>query len=97
MAKEKAIKDTPVQETPNVETLMQEISNLNTQNAMLKSKLNQAVEEIKFLSQGEFHKKLDWLWKVITLEGAAEVFSANFYDHCVKEFVEMMTPEEPAE
>ena len=96
MAKEKVDFNT-TEKAPNVETLMTQLNNLNTQNKMLKDRLNQDIEQIQFLSQNEFHKKLEWLWKVITLEGSADIFSPDFYDTCVAEFMDMMTPQVPEE
>jgi hypothetical protein len=96
MAKEK-VDFKPKEETPNVETLMTQLNNLNAQNKMLKDRLNQAIEQIQFLSQNEFHKKLEWLWKVITLENSVAIFSPDFYDTCVAEFIDMMTPQVPEE
>lgn len=95
MAKEK-LQDN-VNKMSDSEKFMVQLRQLDAQNKMLKNQLNQAVEEIKFLTQAEFHKKLEWLWKVITLEGSAEVFSPEFYNNCVTEFKEMLTPQAPEE
>ena len=95
MAKEK-MQDNANSMSDN-EKFMLQLRQLDAQNKALKNQLNQAIEEIKFLTQAEFHKKLEWLWKVITLENSAEVFSQEFYNTCVAEFTEMMTPQAPEE
>lgn len=99
MAKEKKEKVvTPVEEAktekfdPQVEALVKEFNKLDAENKMLKSRLKEAAEQIKFLSMGEVHKKLEWLWKVITLDGGDDIFGDEFLQQCVNEFVEILTP-----
>lgn len=95
MAKEKTQDN--VNKMSDSERFMLQLRQLDAQNKALKNQLNQAVEEINLLTQAEFHKKLEWLWRVITLENSAETFSHEFYDKCVAEFIEMMTPQAPEE
>lgn len=95
MAKEK-LQDN-VNKMSDNEKFMIQLRQLDAQNKALKNQLSQAVEEIKFLTQAEFHKKLEWLWRVITLENSAAVFTPEFYNTCVAEFMEMMTPQAPEE
>ena len=76
----------------DIEAVMKSLSDAQAQAEYFKNKLKGAIEQIQFLSQGEVHKRLDWLWKVITLEGAEDIFGREFYDYCVKDFKEIMTP-----
>lgn len=99
MAKEKKEKVvTPAEEVntekldPQVEELVRGFNKLDAENKMLKSRLKEAAEQIKFLSMGEVHKKLEWLWKVITLDGGDDIFGDEFLQQCVNEFVEILTP-----
>lgn len=99
MAKEKKEKVvTPAEDAktevldPQVEALVREFNKLDAENKMLKSRLKEAAEQIKFLSMGEVHKKLEWLWKVITLDGSDDIFGDEFLQQCVNEFVEILTP-----
>lgn len=77
---------------PQIEGLVRQMNKLDAENKMLKSRLTDAAEQIRFLSMGEVHKKLDWLWKVITLEGGEDVFGDLFVKQCIDEFVEILTP-----
>ncbi len=79
-------------EQPNVETLMNTLANLQGENKFLKEKLKEASSQIQFLSVGEIHKRLNWLWNIITLKGAVEVFGTEFYNFCVEDFKEIMCP-----
>jgi len=81
----------------NFHYLEGENGRLKDQNQMLKAKLDQAAEQIKFLSMGEVHKKLEWLWKVITLEDNNEIFGEDFVTSCTQEFKDILTPEEEPE
>lgn len=99
MAKEKKEKVvTPAEEVntekldPQVEELVRGFNKLDAENKMLKSRLKEAAEQIKFLSMGEVHKKLEWLWKVITLDGGDDIFGDEFLQQCVNEFMEILTP-----
>lgn len=88
------------QGTPSVETLMQELSSLAHENETLKAKLKMAVAELKKCDRQDLYVKLEWLWKVITLDYNADVFGSDFVDERVEEFKTLMTPkeiEEPAE
>lgn len=40
----------------------------------------------------DFYTRLDWLWKIITETTSRGIFGAKFYDECVQNFIEMMTP-----
>ena len=101
MAKEKTAK-LPTAEThaPDVQTLMEQLSTVSGQNKMLKERLNQAVEQIKYLQEAEVHKRLEWLWRVISFENGYEMFGNEFYDKCLEEFQTILNPgiheEEPA-
>lgn len=86
------INQTAQSEKPNVETLMGTIANLQGENKFLKGKLKEASEQIQFLSVGEVHKRLNWLWNVITLKGAEDVFGEDFYAMCVEDFKQIMCP-----
>lgn len=95
--KEKVVPTTRKKEPEGntMEPVMRELSQLRLENASLKSNLQKAASQIEFLVQGEMHKKLDWLWKVITLDGAVDVFGVEFFKTCVEEFKGIMTPPEP--
>lgn len=101
MAKEKTVK-MPAAEThaPDVQTLMEQLSSLSGQNKMLKERLNQAVEQIKYLQEAEVHKRLEWLWRVLSFENGYEMFGSEFYNKCLEEFQTILNPgiheEEPA-
>lgn len=97
MEKEKTKKNTvklPAEGKPNIEGLMQELSRLSKENEMLKNTLNRAASQLESFKQRDLFAKLDWCWRVITLEHAASIFGDDFYDACVNEFKEIMTPEE---
>lgn len=55
-------------------------------------KLNEAVGQLEMFRTNEFWLRIDWLWKVITLEGGADVFSEEFIDKVTKEFEMRMYP-----
>lgn len=101
MAKEKTVK-LPTAEThaSDVQTLMEQLSTVSGQNKMLKERLNQAVEQIKYLQEAEVHKRLEWLWRVISFENGYEMLGNEFYDKCLEEFQTILNPgiheEEPA-
>lgn len=101
MAKEKTVK-LPTAEThaPDVQTLMEQLSTVSGQNKMLKERLNQAVEQIKYLQEAEVHKRLEWLWRVISFENGCDMFGNEFYNKCLEEFQTILNPgiheEEPA-
>lgn len=102
MAKVKSTKNTDTTENvnpqvPNVEQLMNALNQLQNENKFLREKLNEASEQIKFMMSGEVHKKLEWLWKVITTSGTNDIFGNEFIDKCVGEFKEIMTVEEKSE
>ena len=97
MAKERAKKvEKPQEETQNVppemETLVKNFANVEAENKMLKGRLAQAMEQMKVMSLGEVHKKLEWLWRVITLEGSNDIFGDDFVEMCAREFMEILTP-----
>lgn len=86
----------PVQtETPDVETLMHSLAKVSAENETLKNSLNRAVAELKQLNRQDLYVKLDWLWKVITLDCNSDIFGEEFVTAKVEEFKFLMTP--PAE
>lgn len=87
----------PNEPLPNLEVLQQEMDKLVAENKFLRGKLNEAAKQMEFLSVGEVHKRLEWLWKVISLEGSNDVFGNEFLDYCIKDFKDIMTPQEHAE
>ena len=95
--KEKVVPTTRKKEPEGnpVEPIMRELSQLRMKKEALENNLRKAASQIEFLVQGEVYKKLDWLWKVITLDGAIDVFGEEFYKTCVEEFKGIMTPPEP--
>lgn len=80
----------PMEPVEGPKELMREISRLRMENQMLKANLSKASSEIEMLTLDGVHKKLEWLWKVITLEGSTDVFGDEFYQTCVNEFKEIM-------
>lgn len=98
MAKEKEEKviETPKEKKqkvdPQIEALVKQVSTLAAENRMLKNKLNQAAEQMQLITMSEVHKKLEWLWKVITLDGSDDIFGDKFVQYCVDEFVDILTP-----
>lgn len=85
----------PAQEqitTPNVETLMQNLAEVSAENEVLKNNLNKAIAELRKLNKQDLYVKLDWLWKVITLEYNVDLFGEDFVDERVEEFKFLMTP-----
>lgn len=55
-------------------------------------KLNEAIDQLEIFRKNEFWMRIEWLWKVITLDGSTEVFSVEFIDRVVKEFETRMYP-----
>ena len=55
-------------------------------------KLNEAIDQLEMFRKNEFWMRIDWLWKVITLDGNTEVFSEEFIDRVIKEFEVRMYP-----
>lgn len=93
MAKEEKGKVKPEAGQPMMkgpEELMKELSKLRMENQMLKANLSRASSEIEMLTLDGVHKKLEWLWKVITLEGNVDIFGDEFCETCVNEFKEIM-------
>jgi len=93
MAKEEKGKVRPEADQPMMkgpEELMKELSKLRMENQMLKANLSRASSQIEMLTLDGVHKKLEWLWKVITLEGNFEIFGDEFCETCVNEFKEIM-------
>lgn len=84
---------------PDMENVMKMVSDLKGENEYLKNvlkdmsaKLNHATEQIKFMTIGEVYKRIDVLWNIITLRGAAEIFGDEFYEECIVDFREIMFP-----
>ncbi len=55
-------------------------------------KLNEAIDQLEMFRKNEFWMRIEWLWKVITLDGSTEIFSEEFIDKVVKEFETRMYP-----
>ena len=77
---------------PDMQEVMQMVSELTAENKYLKKQLSQAVEQIKFMNVGEVYKRLDLLWNIITLERTEEIFGPEFFYECVEDFKEIMFP-----
>lgn len=58
----------------------------------LRKALEEANKRLNAYETNDFLARLDWLWRIITLEGSADVFGDEFYDCRVKEFINLMTP-----
>lgn len=97
MAKEKTVKTADGKalepQLPNLEAVQQEMDKLVAENKYLRGKLNEAAEQMRFMSLGEVHKRLEWLWKVITLEGGEDTFGVEFINYCIEDFKEILTPQ----
>lgn len=60
-----------------------------------KKHLNSAIEELNAVRANEYWMRLDWLWRVITLEDGEEIFSSEFVEKAAKEFMLRINPENP--
>lgn len=60
-----------------------------------KKHLNGVIEELNAVRANEYWMRLDWLWRVITLEDGEEVFSSEFVEKAAKEFMLRINPENP--
>ena len=76
----------------DVKSVMDMVADLKAENQYLKNKLNQAAEQIKFMTVGEIYKRIDVLWNIITFRGANEVFGDEFLGECVEDFKEILFP-----
>lgn len=63
----------------------------------LRKKLGESQVQLAAYQMEDYWKRLDWLWKVITLDYASSVFGDEFYQQKVDEFVKLMTPVEEKE
>ena len=80
--------------------MAEKVKVLEEQNKHLIEQGRQMLEELKFKNKQELFARLEWLWKVITLEGSEEVFGEAFFKACTEEFKVLMTPvdkEQPTE
>ena len=57
------------------------------------NRLKNANEQIEIFRTNEFWIRIDWLWKIITLEGGDEVFSEEFLKEAAREFELRMAPQ----
>lgn len=97
MAKEKTTKVTKGEELEqkqkySYEELEKIAINCSRENVDLKRALQEADTLIKKYENSDFFARIEWLWRIITLEGSHEVFGEEFYDERVKEFITLMTP-----
>lgn len=58
-------------------------------------KLTEATNQLEIFRTNEFWMRIEWLWRVITLEGCNEIFSNGFLDKVIKEFETRMYPPKP--
>lgn len=99
MAKEKATKATKgeeLEQKQNRKYSYEELEKIaitcSRENNDLKRALQEADALIKKYENSDFFARIEWLWRIITLEGSHEVFGEEFYDERVKEFIVLMTP-----
>lgn len=60
------------------------------------NKLIEATNQIEMFQKNEFWMRIDWLWRIITLEGNLEVFTEDFLKKVTDEFMMRMYPPKPA-
>ena len=58
-------------------------------------KLTEATNQIEMYQKNEFWIRLDWLWRILTLEGSNELFTNEFIDKVSEEFMLRMYPPKP--
>lgn len=63
----------------------------------VQNKLLEATTQLEMFQKNEFWMRIDWLWRVITLEGSNEVFTNEFLEKVTKEFMARMYPPKPTE
>lgn len=101
MAKEKTTAQTaprtkkggePEQKKLSYEELEKIASQCYAENEHLKKTVSELNRRLQGYETSDFYARLDWLWRVITLEGSEEVFGEEFFDKTVDEFKVLMTP-----
>lgn len=101
MAKEKTTAQTaprtkkggePEQKKLPYEELEKIASQCYAENERLKKTIQEMSRRLQGYETSDFYARLDWLWRVITLEGSDEVFGEEFYAKTVNEFKLLMTP-----
>lgn len=79
------------------EQLMQLAAQTNAENQRLRQTCSQMKMQLERYQMQDYYQRLEWLWKVITLEGNTDMFGSEFVRAKVDEFVDLMTPINPEE
>ena len=79
------------------EQLMQLAAQTNAENQRLRQTCSQMKMQLERFQMQDYYQRLEWLWKVITLEGGVDMFGDEFVKAKVAEFVDLMTPLNPEE
>ena len=101
-AAEESLKKTMQEgEEPSVENLMVALEQAHTrikQLQMQMAQMSEAYRDMQLrLATNEFQHRLEFLWKVLFIDGAPTVFGKEFIAKCTEEFKEMMFPTFPVE
>lgn len=79
------------------EQLMQLAAQTNAENQRLRQTCSQMKMQLERFQMQDYYQRLEWLWKVITLDNNAGVFTPEFVKAKVEEFIDLMTPINPEE
>ena len=79
------------------EQLMQLAAQTNAENQRLRQTCSQMKMQLERFQMQDYYQRLEWLWKVITLEDNTSVFTPEFVQAKVEEFIDLMTPINPEE
>lgn len=79
------------------EQLMQLAAQTNAENQRLRQTCSQMKMQLERFQMQDYYQRLEWLWKVITLENNTGVFTPEFVQAKVDEFIDLMTPINPEE
>lgn len=79
------------------EQLMQLAAQTNAENQRLRQTCSQMKMQLERFQMQDYYQRLEWLWKVITLPDNTHVFTPEFVQAKVEEFIDLMTPINPEE
>lgn len=79
------------------EQLMQLAAQTNAENQRLRQTCSQMKMQLERFQMQDYYQRLEWLWKVITLDDNTHVFTPEFVQAKVEEFIDLMTPINPEE
>lgn len=79
------------------EQLMQLAAQTNAENQRLRQTCSQMKMQLERYQMQDYYQRLEWLWKVITLQDGVAMFGDEFVKAKVAEFVDLMTPINPEE